>query len=232
VFNKSNYQSKPRLQSLIHVTTLLKTITLDSVHHSGNRFHFYLQVKKKAKGNLFCWTPPQSSSQIIFFYYWWGGTKSLGTAATSGLLYKPQMIDEDHFWSNWWNEDWQGKPTYSEKTCCSATLSTTNPTRPNLSVAAGTIATLWFHYSGFQAAFTEQLPSKWSYSSQYVYSAVKRNFHISIRINCNQFTDGLLYSLCTTDSFIPVCLLELTKIVIRSPECYFNIRLLDNIIIK
>jgi hypothetical protein len=33
----------------------------------------------------------------IFFYYWWGGTncKSLGTAATSGLLYKPQMIDED-----------------------------------------------------------------------------------------------------------------------------------------
>jgi hypothetical protein len=31
----------------------------------------------------------------IFFYYWWGGTKSLGTAATSGLLYKPPMIDED-----------------------------------------------------------------------------------------------------------------------------------------
>jgi hypothetical protein len=31
----------------------------------------------------------------FFFYYWWGGTKSLGTAATSGLLYKPQMIDDD-----------------------------------------------------------------------------------------------------------------------------------------
>jgi hypothetical protein len=30
-----------------------------------------------------------------FIYYWWGGTKSLGTAATSGLLYKPQMTDED-----------------------------------------------------------------------------------------------------------------------------------------
>jgi hypothetical protein len=29
---------------------------------------------------------------ILFFYYWWGGTKSLGSAATSGLLYKPQMI--------------------------------------------------------------------------------------------------------------------------------------------
>jgi hypothetical protein len=33
-------------------------------------------------------------------------------------------------WSNWWNEDWQGKLKYSEKTCPSATLSTTNPTRP------------------------------------------------------------------------------------------------------
>jgi hypothetical protein len=31
-------------------------------------------------------------------------------------------------WSNWWKEDWQGKPKYSEKTCLSATLSTTNPT--------------------------------------------------------------------------------------------------------
>jgi hypothetical protein len=34
-------------------------------------------------------------------------------------------------WSNWWNEDWQGKPKYSEQTCPSATLSTTNPTWPD-----------------------------------------------------------------------------------------------------
>jgi hypothetical protein len=27
----------------------------------------------------------------------------------------------------WWNDDWQRKPKYSEKTCPSATLSTTNP---------------------------------------------------------------------------------------------------------
>jgi hypothetical protein len=52
----------------------------------------------------------------------------LGTAANSGLLYKPQMIDEDDFWSNWWNEIWQGKPKYSEKTYPSATLSPQNPT--------------------------------------------------------------------------------------------------------
>jgi hypothetical protein len=28
-----------------------------------------------------------------FHFFLWGGTKSLGTAVTSGLLYKPQMID-------------------------------------------------------------------------------------------------------------------------------------------
>jgi hypothetical protein len=38
------------------------------------------------------------------------------------------MIDEDDFWRNWWNEDWQGKPKYSEKTCPNATSSTTNAT--------------------------------------------------------------------------------------------------------
>jgi hypothetical protein len=34
-------------------------------------------------------------------------------------------------WSNWWNEDWQGKPKYSGKTSPSDTLSTTNPTWPD-----------------------------------------------------------------------------------------------------
>jgi hypothetical protein len=35
------------------------------------------------------------------------------------------MINEDDIWNNWWNETWQGKPKYSEKTYPSATLSTT-----------------------------------------------------------------------------------------------------------
>jgi hypothetical protein len=35
-----------------------------------------------------------------YYYYWWGGTKSLGTTATTGLLYKPQMIADDDFWIN------------------------------------------------------------------------------------------------------------------------------------
>jgi hypothetical protein len=40
-------------------------------------------------------------------------------------------------WSGWWNEDWQGKPKYSEKTCPSVTLSTTNPTWPDLGSNSG-----------------------------------------------------------------------------------------------
>jgi hypothetical protein len=35
------------------------------------------------------------------------------------------------WWRIWWNEDWQGKPKYLEKTCPSATLYTTNPTWPD-----------------------------------------------------------------------------------------------------
>jgi hypothetical protein len=40
-------------------------------------------------------------------------------------------------WSNWWNDDCQGKPKYSEKTCPSAILSTTNPTWPDPCVNTG-----------------------------------------------------------------------------------------------
>jgi hypothetical protein len=50
-----------------------------------------------------------------------------------GLLYQPR--DERWWWwwlwSNQWNENWQGKPKYLEKTCLSATLPTTNPTWPD-----------------------------------------------------------------------------------------------------
>jgi hypothetical protein len=53
----------------------------------------------------------------------------LGTAVTIGLLYQLQMIGDGICGSNWWNGDWQAKPKYSEKTCPSATLPITNPTR-------------------------------------------------------------------------------------------------------
>jgi hypothetical protein len=47
----------------------------------------------------------------------------LGTSATERPIV-PAPGDYD-------DEDWQGKPKYSAKTCPSATLSTTNPTRPD-----------------------------------------------------------------------------------------------------
>jgi hypothetical protein len=52
-------------------------------------------------------------------------------------------------WSNWWNEDWQGKPKYSEETCPSATLSTTNPTWPDPGLNPGRRdgKFLWFNNS-------------------------------------------------------------------------------------
>jgi hypothetical protein len=45
-----------------------------------------------------------------------------------GLFYQSRVIDE--YGTFWWNEKFQGKLMYSEKTCPSGTLSTTNPTCP------------------------------------------------------------------------------------------------------
>jgi hypothetical protein len=44
----------------------------------------------------------------------------------------PAPDDRWWLWSSWWNENWQGKPKCSKKACPSATLSTTNPTWPDL----------------------------------------------------------------------------------------------------
>jgi hypothetical protein len=56
----------------------------------------------------------------------------LGTSTTNWPV---APAPDDRCWwmfSCRWNENWQGKPKYSEKTCPSANLSTTNPTRPEL----------------------------------------------------------------------------------------------------
>jgi hypothetical protein len=55
----------------------------------------------------------------------------LGTQATNWPIV-PAPDDRWWLWSSRWNENWQGKPNYSEKTCPSATWSTTNPTWPEL----------------------------------------------------------------------------------------------------
>jgi hypothetical protein len=51
---------------------------------------------------------------------------SLGTSATNWSIV-PDPDDRCWMWNSRWNENWQGKPKYSEEICPSATLSTTNP---------------------------------------------------------------------------------------------------------
>jgi hypothetical protein len=46
----------------------------------------------------------------------------------TGLMCQPQKIDDGECGADFRDENWQGKPKYSEKTCPSATLCTTNPT--------------------------------------------------------------------------------------------------------
>jgi hypothetical protein len=53
----------------------------------------------------------------------------LGTSATNWPIV-PAPDDRWWWWWVWtsgWNENWQGKPKYSEKTCPTATLPTTKP---------------------------------------------------------------------------------------------------------
>jgi hypothetical protein len=70
----------------------------------------------------------QTCGHSVFFFFGGGecGTKSTVTEATTGLLYQPWRIMADDEWSSRWNAR-QRKPKYSEKTCPSATLASTNP---------------------------------------------------------------------------------------------------------
>jgi hypothetical protein len=47
----------------------------------------FCEQGNEPSGSIKCW------EFLSIFYYWWGGSP-LGTAATSGLLYKSQMIDD------------------------------------------------------------------------------------------------------------------------------------------
>jgi hypothetical protein len=79
----------------------------------------------------------------LTFHTWrlvpWGGVRlSLHvTLATIWLVVLPPEGRWWWEWINWWNENWQGKLKHSEKTCRSATLSTTNPTLSDLELNPG-----------------------------------------------------------------------------------------------
>jgi hypothetical protein len=61
----------------------------------------------------------------------WVGVRlgPLGTSATNWpIVTASDDDDDDDEWSSRWNENWQGKQKYSEKTFPSATSSTINST--------------------------------------------------------------------------------------------------------
>jgi hypothetical protein len=94
-------------------------------------------------------------SSFYSFLVSWGGARlsSLGRSATN-WTFVPAPDDRWWWWwwmwSNLWNESWQGKQKYLKKTCHSVTLSTTNPTWPDLSSNTGRRdgkpATNWLSY--------------------------------------------------------------------------------------
>jgi hypothetical protein len=51
--------------------------------------------------------------------------------------YCTSLNDRWWVWNNGWNENWQGNLKYLDKTCPSATLSTTYPTWPDLGSISG-----------------------------------------------------------------------------------------------
>jgi hypothetical protein len=67
----------------------------------------------------------------LHVFFLWGVTKSTRYCGHFWLIVPAPDDRWGWLWSNWWNEDWQGKPRYSEKTCPSATSSTTIPTWPD-----------------------------------------------------------------------------------------------------
>jgi hypothetical protein len=79
----------------------------------------------------------RSYSIMLFFLFF----KFLGVRWDWVRLVRRQLIGPDDglwwMWSSPWNENWQGKPKYSEKTCPSATSSTTNPPWTDLGSNSG-----------------------------------------------------------------------------------------------
>jgi hypothetical protein len=82
---------------------------------------------------------------FFIFIFIMGWDSPIGTATT---LWPIVPVPDDRWWwlwSNRWNANWQGKPKYSEKTCPSATLSTTSITLIkfffNLGIVGGEVQT-------------------------------------------------------------------------------------------
>jgi hypothetical protein len=100
----------------------------DGATHLTNTSQYPYHLSQPARYNR-----TQRALVHFFFLVSWGGMRlsPLCTSATNWPIV-PGQNDRWRMWSSRWKENWQGKPKYSEKTCPSATLSTTNPTWPDL----------------------------------------------------------------------------------------------------
>jgi hypothetical protein len=103
--------SSGKLELYLHSPMCLHGVMLDSLSTGIALFYFYFS----------------------FFFSSEGGVRlsPLGTSATNWPIV-PAPDDRWWVWSNWWTENWQGKPKYSEKTYPSATSPTTDLTWPDL----------------------------------------------------------------------------------------------------
>jgi hypothetical protein len=86
--------------------------------------------------------PTKCLTAVASFLVSWGGGR-LSPRGTSATNWPTVPAPDDRWWWWWWmrssrwNENWHGKPKYSEKTCPSTTLPTTNPTWPDLGSNSG-----------------------------------------------------------------------------------------------
>jgi hypothetical protein len=99
----------------------------------GRTYCLYIQSRKANHASSSFRREIDKFISVFFISFLvWGETESLATSATNWPIVP---APDDRWWWVWssrWNENWQGKPKYSEKAYPSATLSTTNPTWPDL----------------------------------------------------------------------------------------------------
>jgi hypothetical protein len=123
---------------------------------SKNRANFKFETLKL---NLLCMISMEVSKPInylIHFFFFIASVVRL-SPLHCGHFWPTVPAPDDRWgwlWSNWWNEDWQGKPKYSEKTCPCATSSTTNPTWPDPGCHGGKPVTNCLSYGAASHTFS------------------------------------------------------------------------------
>jgi hypothetical protein len=122
--------------TLFHLRDLIARLCLlcDCSKHtrSGSSKHYYVETEWDYRTVRACLH--LHSECIFFFLVSWGGVR-LSPTGTSATIWPIVPASDDRWWWVWsrrWNENWQGKPKYSEKICPSVTLSITDPTWPDL----------------------------------------------------------------------------------------------------